>query len=137
MKDVVPNTCHYTKLDMKCKYDIQILQTVTVHSTICAVTSQTSYLNETLNYGISVQHVQDWGLTVITLIQQPILKYSFKNSSAGIQKDFHDSSKCIGSFSRRRFLFCTNCLSSALIGYKFLQYYTKQCLLLKFRPVTL
>jgi len=62
---------------MKCKYDIQILQTVTVHSTICAVTSQTSYTNKKLNYGISVQHVQDWGLTVITLIHHHILKYFF------------------------------------------------------------
>ena len=41
------------------------------------------------------------------------------------------------SFRRRGFLLCTNCLSSAINGWKFLQYYTKQCLLLKFRLVML
>jgi hypothetical protein len=41
---------------------------VTVHFTICTVTSQACHRNKTLNYSNCVQHIQDWRPPFITLI---------------------------------------------------------------------
>ena len=74
------------------------------------------------NYANSTSHFKIFLLKILVLV--------FKRS-------FMTQPDAFGSFRRQRYLLCTNCLPSTLNGYKFLQYYTKQCLLLKFRPVTL